>query len=113
MHDCRASNRVFPAQTIACATAAVEPRPPAAFSPLAMMMSGLYFCFKDRQIRLDRLPSDIADDVTDKQNFYDGFPLALYDEAEESGRISHFLLHYFAYSTALVSRMTVTLICPG
>ena len=109
-----------PAANSAAAVEMVSPMPPATFSPFAVTRSTPTLVAQGRQGLLDGLPAGLADDVADHQDperaggrarRHRGEPVGGADLLDVATR--RLRSGYFAYSTARVSRMTVTLIWPG
>ena len=84
--------------------------PPATFSPLAVTKSMSRSRRRSGQERLDGEPAGLADEVADHQDPADAPGRRVRVAAWPAGG-GH--ARYLAYSTARVSRMTVTLIWPG
>src|SRR5207247_7502280 len=75
---------------------------------------GAQLLLKRRQDRLDGVPAGMADNVGDEQDLQllRGHSL-IFGQKKRGARFRAPLIGYFAYSTALVSRTTVTRIWPG
>ncbi len=97
----------------------VRPMPPARFSPLAVTKSMPRVFAQRRQRLFQRHAPGLADDVADHQHAQ-GVPTGSFRDQRQQVRGERpgdgppiVRGGYFAYSTARVSRMTVTLIWPG
>ncbi len=109
-----------PAASRLSAVDAVRPIPPATFSPLAVTKSMPAFLAELAQDRLHGDPAGLADQVPDHQDPAGtrrprDVAVGRIAEARPADRMGRAVVaaSYFAYSTARVSRMTVTLIWPG